>query len=129
MNPAMLTILMLFSIPIIALLMGGWKAYLNFQSEQRHLGSSTDALEQRLSVLHDRLDTVEAEREALRKRLENLETIVTAEAWDAVQHTHAGDDAAPPDAADVDMLAPNRAPEPPPPSKQADAIARRLRER
>ena len=128
MNPAMLTLLLLFSIPILALLVGGWKAYLDFQSEQRQSGSSRDALDQRLAALNDRLDAVEAERDALRTRVENLETIVTAEAWDAGQHTHAGDDEALPDAAHLDTLPSNGASEPPP-SDQVDAIARRLRRR
>jgi predicted nuclease with TOPRIM domain len=131
-NPGTIAIVMVFSIPILGILLAGWKEFLKFRSKQSQLGSSTRELERDMEALMDRLEAVEAERDALRDRIENLETIVTAEAWDAVQKAQAADDKALPDAARLDPLdldgVEDRTHDTPA-AEEIDAIARRLRER
>ena len=102
-------------IPIIAILMGGFKEWLKFKEKQSQLGTSTDALEK----------TVVAQQEALeaaRRRIENLEAIVTSQTWDALH-----------DPALPTPEAPRLALDPPAPAEPSDAervaqMARRLRQ-
>ena len=102
-SPGSLVIVLVFSIPLLAILMGGLKEVLQFKAKQSELGHSTHDLERRLDTLTDRLETVETERDRLQQRVEHLETIVTAEAWDALQRVQDGDDEALPAASDLDI--------------------------
>lgn len=86
----LVTILMVFSIPILGIVLAGYKEWLKFKAKHRELGTSTREVEDRIRSLHERLEEVEAERDALRERVQNLETIVTSEAWIA-QHEDATD--------------------------------------
>lgn len=92
-------VILVFSIPILGILVGGLKSFLDFKSRQMELGTSTDALESQVDALEDRLRRVESQRDALVRRVENLETIVTSDAWDAL------------DASDVDAPPALNAPE------------------
>jgi hypothetical protein len=65
-------------IPILAILLGAWKEYYRFQAEQRRLGVSNRQLE-------GEVDELLKDREALRRRVENLEAIVTSRLWDAAR--------------------------------------------
>ncbi len=71
-------------IPLTAILMGGFKEWLKFKSKQDRLGTSARALEDEVGALKKALKESEAERQSVQRRLENLETIVTSEAWDAL---------------------------------------------
>lgn len=82
MNTATLAVLLIFSIPIIAILMGGIQEILKLRSRQQGVGDSTKELETTVDALTDRLRALEAERDDLQQRVENLEAIVTADAWD-----------------------------------------------
>ena len=73
----LLAVFMIFMIPIVALLIGGLKMWIDFKSKQEKLGTSTHDLEEAVQQL-------EADRAALRRRVENLEAIVTSEEWDAL---------------------------------------------
>lgn len=77
-----LTILLIFSIPLLAILLGGVKEIFEVRAKQNKLGTSTEELESKLTAITERLSAVEDERDALQKRVQNLETIVTADAWD-----------------------------------------------
>jgi len=86
----LVAVVMVFAIPILGIALAGYKEWLKFKAKHRELGSSTREVEQDIDELHDRLERVEAERDALRQRLQNLETIVTSEAWIA-QHEETED--------------------------------------
>lgn len=64
-------------IPITALLVGAFSEWLKFREKQQQLGASADELEARVAAL-------ENEREHIRRRLQNLEAIVTSQMWDVM---------------------------------------------
>ena len=67
-------------IPIVAILAGTFKSWVKIRMQQRMLGASNQGLEKEIAEIRK-------EREVLRQRLENLETIVVSRTWDAV-HDH-----------------------------------------
>ena len=71
-------------IPITAILAGTVKEWLEFKAKQDRLGHSTHELEETVRTLQGALEESEAERERLTERVQNLETIVTSQAWDAL---------------------------------------------
>ena len=71
-------------IPITAILAGTVKEWWEFKAKQNRLGLSTHELEETVGALRDALERSESERERLIERVENLETIVTSQAWDAL---------------------------------------------
>lgn len=77
----LVTVIMVFAIPIFGIALAGYKEWLKFKAKHQKLGTSTREIEYRLEELQDRLAQLEDERDALRERVENLETIVTSEAW------------------------------------------------
>lgn len=81
----MLPLLLVFAIPILGIALAGYKEWLKFQSKQQELGTSTQEVEATIQSLQERLTRAERERDALVKRIQNLETIVTSDAWDALQ--------------------------------------------
>jgi len=77
----LVAVVMVFAIPILGIALAGYKEWLKFKSKHRELGTSTREVEQRIEGLQDRLAHLEQERDALQERVQNLETIVTSEAW------------------------------------------------
>ncbi len=75
MDTGTIATIMVFMIPIIAMLVGGFMKWLEFKAKQDQLGSSTQDLEAAVELL-------QADRAALRRRIETLEAIVTDESWD-----------------------------------------------
>ena len=71
-------------IPLTAILMGGFKEWLKFKQKQDKLGASTDELEEEIRGLEKTLHERDERQQALERRIQNLETIVTSEAWDAL---------------------------------------------
>lgn len=75
-------------IPLAAILMGtlmgGFSEWLKFKAEQQKLGTSTRDLEDQVVQLERDLQAARADRDALARRLENIETIVTSQTWDAL---------------------------------------------
>ncbi|MEM6646856.1 MAG: hypothetical protein AAF730_11445 [Bacteroidota bacterium] len=71
-------------IPLAAILMGGFSEWLKFKSKQQKLGTSTRELEDQVVQLERDLQAARADRDALARRLENIETIVTSQTWDAL---------------------------------------------
>ena len=98
----LVTVVMVFAIPILGIVLAGYKEWLKFKSKHQALGASTREVEERIRSLQERMDQLEQERDALRDRVQNLETIVTSEAWIA-GHEDAGDAPAL-DAAEIDAL-------------------------
>ena len=119
----LIAVVMIFTIPILGILLAGYKEWLEFKSEHQQLGPSPE-IEEHLRRLRKRIDGLEEERDALQERVQNLETIVTSEAW-ITEHEATE---APLDAAEADELSlpPDRE------SSESEAdhtaeIARRLR--
>ncbi|MFB6231150.1 MAG: hypothetical protein ABEL04_08335 [Salinibacter sp.] len=126
--PVIATVMVL-GIPILGILLAGYKEWLKFKAKHQELGTSTREIEDRLQSLRERLDHVERERDALQQRVRNLETIVTSEAWIA-QHDDTTD-GPPLDAVEEDALKPPSDPasETRNESERTAQIARRLRDR
>ena len=98
----LVTVVMVFAIPILGIVLAGYKEWLKFKSKHQALGASTREVEERIRSLQERMDRLEQERDALRDRVQNLETIVTSEAWIA-GHEDVGDAPAL-DATEIDAL-------------------------
>jgi len=58
---------------------GAWKEWLKFKAEQANIGDSTKLLDGEVKRLTQHLET---ENQALTKRIQNLEAIVTSVDWD-----------------------------------------------
>jgi len=86
----LIAVIMIFAIPILGIVFAGYKEWLKFKARHRELGTSTREVEDRLRTLRERLDGLEQERDALQDRVQNLETIVTSEAWIAAHDDSAG---------------------------------------
>lgn len=71
-------------IPLAAIAVGAFSEWLKFREKQERLGVSTDEMEDELEALRTALAESEAQRAALDRRIQNLETIVTSETWDAL---------------------------------------------
>jgi hypothetical protein len=69
-------------IPLVAILVGGFQEWLKFKEKQAKLGNSTRELGHTISSLRSSIQAVEQERDALVRRIQNLEAIVTSQAWD-----------------------------------------------
>jgi hypothetical protein len=64
-------------IPIVAILAGTFKEWMQFKAKQRELGASTDELDREVAALRK-------VNEALQERVQNLEAIVVSQTWDAL---------------------------------------------
>lgn len=71
-------------IPLAAILVGGFKEWLKFKEKQDKLGVSTTEIERELHALEEELRRRDERQQALERRIQNLETIVTSETWDAL---------------------------------------------
>jgi flagellar motility protein MotE (MotC chaperone) len=85
----LVAVVMIFGVAMLGILLAGYKEWLAYKAEHQGAAPSTRVLEDRLRALQDRVDELEAERASLQERVQNLETIVTSEAWVA-QHDEAG---------------------------------------
>jgi hypothetical protein len=74
-----LTLVLVFSIPIVAILSGVAKQWLKVRAEQRVLGVSNRELEEKV----ERLERANAESA---QRIENLEAIVVSQTWSVLQN-------------------------------------------
>lgn len=110
---------LIFAIPILGILLAGYKEWLDYKAQRQTLGLTAEEMEERFQSLHERIDDLEQERDALQERVQNLETIVTSEAWIA-DHD---------DAAELGELAlpPDRASESQSETEHSAELARRLR--
>ncbi|PEN12790.1 hypothetical protein CRI94_12305 [Longibacter salinarum] len=80
-SPGTLSILLLFGLPIVAVISWVYVKQLEITSQSGDDDRMRD-LEQTISSLAKMLDDVKQERDSLRRRIQNLETIVTSESWD-----------------------------------------------
>ena len=78
-------------IPLAGILYAGFSEWLKFKEKTQQLGSSTKELEGTVARLRETVGRSEAQQKALVQRVQNLEAIVTTQAWDALH-----DDAPPP---------------------------------
>jgi hypothetical protein len=78
MDPTILTIVLVFSIPIFGILSGFATKWLKMRAEQRALGASNRELVQKV----EQLERTSAE---YAQRLENLEAIVVSQTWNVLQ--------------------------------------------
>jgi hypothetical protein len=73
-----LAIVLVFSVPILAILSGFARQWLTVRTQQRALGASNQELEQKV----ERLERINGE---YAQRIENLEAIVVSQTWNAIQ--------------------------------------------
>ena len=83
-------------IPLAAILVGAFSEWLKFKAKQQKLGTSTQELENQVVQLERDLQAVRADRDGLARRLENIETIVTSQMWDALHDASAEPQPLPP---------------------------------
>ncbi|GAB5521476.1 MAG: hypothetical protein RhofKO_37270 [Rhodothermales bacterium] len=76
-------------IPLAAILVGAFSEWLKFKAKQQQIGTSTRELEDQVVQLERDLQAVRADRDGLARRLENIETIVTSQVWDALHDASA----------------------------------------
>jgi predicted nuclease with TOPRIM domain len=127
MSLSVLVLLFSFAIPILGIGLAGYQEWLKFRAKQQELGASTQDVEETVQALRDRLQRVEEERDALEQRVQNLETIVTSETWDAL-HDGSPDPSSLPEASDpVEFESPSHRSDSSSTEEQAQALARRLR--
>ena len=69
-------------IPLVAILVGGFKEWLKFKEKQNKMGDSTRELGYTISSLRSSIQQLEEERGSLVGRVQNLEAIVTSQVWD-----------------------------------------------
>ncbi|MEF8816572.1 MAG: hypothetical protein V5A20_04065 [Salinibacter sp.] len=122
----LVAVVMVFAIPILGIALAGYKEWLKFKSKHQELGTSTRAVEKRIDGLQDRIARLEDEREALQERVQNLETIVTSEAWIA-KHDDSTDPSPLHDMEAGRLEAPTDANTPPSDAEHTAELARRLR--
>ncbi len=107
-------------IVLASLALAGFVEWLKFKGKQEKLGASTRELDRELEALRTALAESEQARAKLERRVQNLETIVTSESWDALVAGEA-----------PDGLASETRPERPVDDEatvaQAERLARRLR--
>jgi len=107
-------------IVLIVFAYSAFEEWLEFKTEQRKIGASTEETDEKLEALRGEW---EAERKRLNRRIQHLETIVTSEAWDVA---HSDPDGAP--LLDtIDM--PDASPHEEQHEEQAARLAERLRRR
>lgn len=105
---------------LIILLVFGYSAFeewLEFKTEQRKIGSSTEEIEAELRALQQEW---KAERERLNRRIQHLETIVTSEAWDRAHSDRTSQEPLLDDVEPEDLSSQE---------EKAERLARRLRNR
>ena len=81
-TPSVVGPFMIFLIPIVAIVAFTYRSYLKHTSEGPANKQIVSDLIDTVEELANRLEATRAERDAMRQRLQNLETIVTSEAWD-----------------------------------------------
>ncbi len=106
-----------FLIPLAGIGLAAFSQWLKFKEKQAKLGASTDALEKEMKALKA---SISEKDEALNKRIQNLETIVTSQVWDAINSENVN---LPPPLLD-DILPPAK--EEPSDTQRAEQIAKRL---
>jgi hypothetical protein len=71
-------------IPLAGIALAAFSEYLKFKKQTSRLGSSTAELESKVESLKGKVGDLLEERQALVRRLQNLEAIVTSEAWETL---------------------------------------------
>lgn len=128
MHLSVLVPLFALAIPILGIGLAGYHEWLKFRAKQQELGTSTKEVEETIRALQERLERVEQERDALVERVQNLETIVTSEAWNALEDPSADAPPVPEEPDSIELESPSgqkrRGTNT---EEQAEKLARRLR--
>jgi chromosome segregation ATPase len=80
-SPGTLTILLVFGLPIVAVVAWAYVKQLQISAESGP-PDTVQKLQSDVSSLQDEVSTLRDERGELQRRIQNLETIVTNEVWD-----------------------------------------------
>ena len=72
-------------IPLGGIALAGFTEWLKFKQQTANLGQSAAELTASTAQLTAEIEQLKDDREALLRRLQNLETIVTSEAWETMQ--------------------------------------------
>jgi len=80
-SPGTLTILLIFGLPIVAVVAWAYVKQLQISAESGP-PDTVQKLQSDVSSLQDEVSTLRDERGELQRRIQNLETIVTNEVWD-----------------------------------------------
>ena len=80
MDPTPMAMILVFSIPILAILSRFATQWIKVRAESKTLGASNRALEQKVELL-------EQANADYRQRLENVEAIVVSQTWSALQES------------------------------------------
>ena len=71
-------------IPLAGIALAGFSEWLKFKRQTAKIGTTTSALEGVAESLRGDVEALLKEQRALNQRIQNLETIVTSEAWDTL---------------------------------------------
>ena len=71
-------------IPLAGIALAGFSEWLKFKRQTTAIGDTTSELEGAVASLRGEVDTLREDRRALNQRIQNLEVIVTSEAWDTL---------------------------------------------
>ncbi len=71
-------------IPLAGIALAGFSEWLKFKRSTASLGESTTQLAATIDALKGEVEELREERRRLVQRVENLETIITSEAWDTL---------------------------------------------
>ena len=73
-------------IPLAGIALAGFSEWLKYKRKTASIDTTTGELEAELSSLQAELDEQREERRRLVQRVQNLEAIVTSEAWETLGH-------------------------------------------
>jgi biopolymer transport protein ExbB/TolQ len=102
---------------LIVFVYSAFEEWLEFKTEQRKIGSSTEEMEAELQSLRHEWET---ERKRLNRRIQHLETIVTSEVWDRAHSDRASQESLLDDMESEDQSSQE---------EKAERLAQRLRNR
>lgn len=71
-------------IPLAGIALAAFSEWLKFKKQTARIGDSTVELESEVSSLSAEIEELRKERHRLIQRIQNLETIVTSEAWETL---------------------------------------------
>ena len=73
-------------IPLAGIGLAAFSEWLKFKKQTAKIGNSTVELESAVSSMTAEIEELREERQRLVQRVQNLETIVTSEAWETLGH-------------------------------------------
>ena len=71
-------------IPLAAIALAGFSEWLKYKRTTANLGNATEELDTAVTSLNKEMGELREDRKRLIQRIQNLEAIVTSEAWEAL---------------------------------------------